>query len=701
MRLLKVQESIAKENFDTAIFVEGVAGTGKTTAAIERVKQLLRDGVRPDSILVFVPQAALAVPYQEALQRSRIDTSIDIHTMTLGKLAQQMVSLFFPLVAQDIGFAHPEEEPHFLSLELVQYYMTRFVEPVVEERDYFNSVHITRNRLYTQIVDNLNKSSLMDFPIGTLADRLKTAWRGDIAQQYIYEDAQTTAELFREQCKEYNLLDFSLQVEIFVKHLWQKPQVKQHLFGQYKHLIVDNIEEDNPTTHQLIRDWLPHFESSVLLYDSQGGFRRFLGADPKTAYDLKSLCDVHVSLDNHRVMSSDIEAFQYQMAVSLDYVKDIALPKSGEAREAIIYEDNRFHTDMIDWVVEYVASLIHQEGVSPSEIVILAPYVSDALRFSLQTRFKELGVPNRTHRPSRALRDEPASRALLTFAKIAHPQWNLQASAYDVGNALMAIITDLDLVRARLLTEMLYKKDMLQPFTQVTNDKARERITFDFGMRYDGIVQWLDAYRTSGETLPIDMFFSKFFGEVLSQTHYKFHNDVDAANITANLIDSAREFRQTVQRIEPELDTSLEYVRMVDRGVIANQYIREWDTDKRQDAVLIAPAYTFLLSNLPVDYQFWLSVGSNGWSQRLYQPLTHPYVLSQQWQYGDVWTDTDEVKAEQETLANLILGLIRRCRKTIYLGMSEFGEQGYEQRGVLIMAIQSMLRRLQKDDGHV
>ena len=58
--------------------------------------------------------------------------------------------------------------------------------------------------------------------------------------------------------------------------------------------------------------------------------------------------------------------------------------------------------------------------------------------------------------------------------------------------------------------------------------------------------------------------------------------------------------------------------------------------------MLIAPAYTFLMNNQPVSYQFWLDIGSRGWFERLYQPLTHPYVLSKQWTPGDKWTDERE-----------------------------------------------------------
>ncbi len=134
-----------------------------------------------------------------------------------------------------------------------------------------------------------------------------------------------------------------------------------------------------------------------------------------------------------------------------------------------------------------------------------------------------------------------------------------------------------------------------------------------------------------------------------------------------------------------------EYLEMVQRGVIAAQYLQPWQ-ERDENAVLLAPAYTFLLSNQPVDVQFWLNVGGTGWWERLYQPLTHLYVLSRRWSRGQPWTDTEEVAARQLSLHRLVAGLVRRCRKTVYLGLSELGEQGYEQTGPLLKAIQRVLR---------
>jgi hypothetical protein len=131
---------------------------------------------------------------------------------------------------------------------------------------------------------------------------------------------------------------------------------------------------------------------------------------------------------------------------------------------------------------------------------------------------------------------------------------------------------------------------------------------------------------------------------------------------------------------------------MIQEGVLAAQYVGAWQIPP-DDAVLIAPAYTFLLANQPVEYQFWLDVGSSAWAERLYQPLTHPYILSRRWQRDRVWTDVDEYEHNRDTLYRLVLGLARRCRKRIYLGLCEMGESGFEARGMLLRAIQVVLQQ--------
>jgi hypothetical protein len=131
---------------------------------------------------------------------------------------------------------------------------------------------------------------------------------------------------------------------------------------------------------------------------------------------------------------------------------------------------------------------------------------------------------------------------------------------------------------------------------------------------------------------------------------------------------------------------------MVERGVVAAQYVSSWQI-RPEDAVLLVPAYTFLMMNQPVTVQFWLDAGSRSWFERIYQPLTHPYILRRDWPEGEIWADEDEVRVREEALGRLILGLTRRCRQRVYLAISELNERGYEQQGPLLQAVQRLLRR--------
>jgi hypothetical protein len=129
---------------------------------------------------------------------------------------------------------------------------------------------------------------------------------------------------------------------------------------------------------------------------------------------------------------------------------------------------------------------------------------------------------------------------------------------------------------------------------------------------------------------------------------------------------------------------------MVNDGVIAAQYVRDWG-EEPADSVFLAPAYTFLIRNQPVDVQFWLDIGSPSWYQRLDQPLTQPYVLSRNWREGESWDAEDELAASQDTLLRLSMGLLNRCRESVYLGMSQMDIRGYENRGLLLRILQQAL----------
>jgi len=176
----------------------------------------------------------------------------------------------------------------------------------------------------------------------------------------------------------------------------------------------------------------------------------------------------------------------------------------------------------------------------------------------------------------------------------------------------------------------------------------------------------------------------------LTQPGFGFAKDLEAAAVTARLVESVQKFR----RVTSNEDSGKLYLEMIASGVIAAQSPQAWEEIGRTDAVLISPAHTFLMVNRPVQVQFWLDAGSLNWWQRLMQPLTHPHVLSRRWPEGRKWTDADEYAANQESLARLVRGLLRRCSGRVVVCSVTLNERGDEEHGPLLQAFQSLRRRL-------
>ncbi|MBK7456624.1 MAG: hypothetical protein IPJ46_23750 [Anaerolineales bacterium] len=680
------QLQVIESPLDIRLFVSGSAGTGKTTAGIERLRYLLEQGIPADSILMLTPQRTMQEPYLDLLTSPERRAGGEVASATIGGLAKRMCDLFWPMAAEAAGFKNPDQPPVFLTLETAQYYMAYLVRPLLEQ-GYFQSLTIDRNRLYSQILDNLNKAAVVGFPYTEIGSRMDTAWFGDPGQRRIYQDAQECATRFREFCLEHNLLDFSLQLEIFTNILWPQEQVQNYLKQSYRHLIYDNVEEDAPRAHDIIHEWLADFDSALLIYDNDAGYRYFLGGDAVTGYALSEVCDERIELGESFVSSEDVIQLSNTLVSALAHQKT----EAGNLNNTMEFILAHYYPEMLDDIVARIRSLIEQDGIPPTEIVVLAPYLSDALRFSITHRLDQAGIPSRTHRPSRSLRSEVGSQALLTLSALAHPYWNVHPTKFDVTHALMFTLNT-DLIRAQLLTEIVYHQRDLQlsSFEEIKPD-VQERITYLLGEKYTNLRTWLNDYRGQA-SLPLDFFLRKIFGEVLSQPDHGFHRNEDAIRVAASLIESIKKFRYAMESssTNPDFDLGREYLAMLEDGVIAAQYLESWRSENK-DSVLVAPAHTFLMMNHPVTVQFWLDPGSSGWVQRLSQPLTQPYVLSRHWQPGRLWMDTDEVNAETESLARLVSGLLSRCREKLFLAIADLSETGFEQRGTLLRAFQKVI----------
>jgi hypothetical protein len=692
-QLTPQQLSLQEISVNERVHLTGPAGAGKTSAAVAYLLTQIEQGYPSGSLLILLPQRSLGRPYSQALRQSGLPAGGQATLLTMGGLAQRCVQLFWPAIAQNAGFSDPQRPPVFLTLETAQYFLARLINPLLDQH-YFETITIDPGRLYSQIIDNLNKAATVGFSPNQIAEKLKSAWVGKPEQTLIYDQAQECALKFRNFCLEHNLLDFSLQLDTFANFIWPLDACQEYLHQSFRYLVYDNIEEDIPLAQDMIQAWLPAFQGALIIQDQDAGFRSFLGADPRNTEAVKAQCSVQVEFTESLATAQGITALESALKESINHRPCVVT--SEQFSGALTLNHQHYYPQMVDWVVSETARLVKEEGISPQEIAILSPLMSDALRFSLVKRFESEGIPVRTNRPSRSLGEEPAAQCLLTLARLAHPAWKSPCTPIEFRNMFMVAFDGLDLVRADLMARTLFtprsSKQWLGPFDQLLAEK-KDRIGYANGQKYEQLRAWLSDYQ-SGPPLELDLLISRLFGELLSQPGFGFHHHFDEASIAARLIDSIRKFRWTVAEINSgeDFQTSIEYIRMVSAGILAAQYFNPED-QSQNPAVLLAPAYTFLMENNPVSYQFWLDIGSPAWWERLYQPLTHPFVLSRWWPAGKTWTQVEEMAANQLSLERLITGLLRRCRVGVYMCHASLNERGDEPHGGLLSAMQSILKQ--------
>ncbi len=690
-----------------SLFLRGLPGTGKSAALMARLAALLREGRRPYEILVLVPQRAQAERWERALASLDAPVRGAVDILTFYSLTRRAVSLFWPLVAREAGFVHPEREPTFLTIETTQYFMWRIVEPLMTQQGYFSDLTIRRGRLLSQLIDNLNKSALVGFDHTDILRRLRGAWTGTPDHINAYWQAQDCAIRFRNYCLEHNLLDFSLVTEIY--HRWLMPNeiYRRYFHARYRHLLVDNLEENVPVAHEMIAWTMPHMRSTVLAYDDGGGYRVFLGADAEGALELGQRCAETRTFRELLEPTADALALSDALRRSLRVEGPPVSPNGVAARAIAGQKRERFWISMLRWVAERIVELV-RDGTPPSEIAVIAPYVNEVMRFALAEELARHGIPLYLLRPAMALRDDPTIRGLLTLVLLGHPDWqiNIQGEPQplpieDVALALQTALAGLDAIRARHLARAAIKSGQriladlsgagASESEQATLGRLWEAVGYQVRQPYETLRVWLETYR-QGEPEPVDIFLSKLFGALSRAIGYGLHADPDRARACGRLVESAAKFRAAVALDEAlnEREVARQYVELILGGIASAEYLIDWP-HTRQEGVLLAPAYAYLTRDVRSMVQFWIELGSDGWWNRPNQPLTQPYVLSRRWPIGQPWRDVEEEHAKRETLGRVLQGLAARCRGKIYLASSELGVDGEEQAGRLQRAVLTAL----------
>ena len=668
-------------------FLYGPAGTGKTAALQARLLRLLRAGEPAYTVLVLVAEPEHRDAYRDAVRASGPGPYAELNVTNYTQLAKSMVSLFWPLVARQAGFARPYQPPTYLSYDLAQVLMWRVVNPLLAQGAFAN-LRLRPQQIVSQLLDTLNRAALNALSLEEAVARQSRTWAGDPERRFHLDDAATAARAFRRQCLANSLLDLSLTVEVFDTQLVQHPEFHRYFRERYRHLIVDNLEEQTPAGQNFVTGLMGETQTTAVAADAGGGYKRFLAADPHGAEALRLRFDRVFDFTQSFVAPPDMALLANQVE---NFLLRTHLPTEGAEARLLDVVGGRYRREMVNNLAPVLHSLVYEQGIAPRDIAIVVPYMDGALRYMLTQALSEAGLPYRLLRRRTSPREEPRVRAWLTWLALAHPDWGVHPAPYDVAEALTLSIQTLDPARAQLLVDALYRPDG-PDLAPAENLPARtlERAGEEAVALVEELRLWL-AGRDARES--IDAFLHALFNELLSQPRFRPEPDLAGAAVAEWLAQAAARLRRAAPAmgLTSEGEMGAAFIDAVNQGLVtANP--PDWGEPPDPHGIVLSTIYAYLLAGEPARVQVWLETAAQGWWDIPRQPLSNAFVLVQSRAPEEPWTIDEDFAVRNELLARIVRGLAARCRDGVILASSDLDRRGQRQDGPLWRALGPVMR---------
>ena len=681
---------------DSTLFLLGPAGSGKTTALQQRILHLLNKGEPAYTLLVIVADPRHRQSYSRFVQEQGIPFS-DLKVVHYPQLAQEMVTLFWPLVARSAGFTSGFRPPTYLGYDLSQLLMWHIVTPMLHSGA-FADLRRRPQQIISQLLDTLNRAALNNLDIIEATQRQIETWTGEPNHIRNLEQAQIAATDFRNYCLKNNLLDLSLTIETFNKQIVRTDEAESrgeffaYFKERFRHLIVDNVEEQTPAGQAFISKLMDQTVSTTLAYDEGGGYRSFLAADPlgSSRFQTRSRRFFHFN-----TTVGIIPTGVRRLATIVDHYLNGSPPPSAEPDPDLMVTPaithvikTRYRREMVFALADYLAQLIHRDDVPASEIAIVIPYLDEAMRYMLVQAFKERELPMSFVRRRGIPNEEPQVRAWLTWVALAHPLWGMIPSEYDVAEALSLSINSFDPVRSALAATHLFPKNTLQLLPANTLlPTISERIGADRILLYEELRLWLEK---NGNQHRLDHFIYNLFTKLLSAESFHDPHRTDNAAICAWLVRMAERLCKAAPSLGLTTNDTVgrAFLMSIHKGLVTSH---PPDTGDPPDpnGISVSTIYGYLLGGNPVRYQVWLETAASGWWDTPRQPLNNRFVLAESWDATQRWTMTEEVAVRNESLSRIVQGLVGRCREGVILATSDLDRRGQRQDGPLWRAFEA------------
>lgn len=657
---------------DSKILLKGPTGSGKSTLLLERYNYLIEEEKVPsEKILILLLNRSQSLEWRT---KTLLNLSGNIWRTSFYGFVQGEINLFYPILLKNCkAIKRKNVHPVFLTFELAQFLLSKVIEHKRKADGLFTGVTSYTDRISIVLAANLVKAATSDIPYSEIGERLYNSLEiKDEIKKQAFNEADQIISAYRKKCLELGVFDFGMSVDLYNNYLLKDNHYKEILFSRVQHLIVDNIEECVPVEIDFINLLLPNLKTCMLSYNDEGGYGEMFGSNHQYVKEkIAGKLDT-VNLKGSKTCNDYMFEFSDML---FDNIKD---GKKLRYKNQVSIERNasfELRSDMLDGVAQRVLDLIN-EGYKPSDIAIISTNADSVSEFVIARKLEKYGYSIKNISRKNRITDNSFSQALITFAELCHPSYNMLPNRDDI-KALVMMILKIDPVRSSILAGQIMDQKPFARFPDVEFPGVVERIGYYNVEKYEYIRNWIEEYKTLNKPMKIDEFFQRVFLEILVSENV---SDQDIMK-TRNLIDSSRTFVEIISRFRK--NANRDFLEMIKGGVKAAESIFELEEKLSGDHVIMTTPVAYLASSLTSKVTILMSLSSRNWTPRNIKELTNVHVLTKTWDKNTVYTEDLEEEKQKNYLAIIIRAILKRCSDRLITFESDLSANGFENDGIL------------------
>lgn len=365
----KEQTRAAKSTAHTSLVVAG-PGTGKTATLLMRVQHLLSRGAKPSEVLLLTFSNRAARELVDRLQALGVKDAHDIWVGTFHAFGLEFLRKNYERFGLQPRFGVADKMAQIAVLEPQIYGLglTAF-NPLGDPLDWLNEVVKTIQRSKDELADvNAFAAAVEKSAPDTSSEVL--AKQRDIVRLYRCYEAKMRAS--------GSLVDMGDLVMLPVVALRADYAKFKASVGRFKHILVDEYQDVNRASAELVKALAAHAESLWVVGDARQAIYRFRGASMRNIVRFGDDFPDYKTFplnENRRSFEEIVRVFEHtgrganplQMLLPLDEVQTVRGPSGIKPLHVQCAND-----DIVQGEVAAHARQLHSQGVAYRNQVVLA-----------------------------------------------------------------------------------------------------------------------------------------------------------------------------------------------------------------------------------------------------------------------------------------------------------------------------------------